>query len=221
MKKKIVRVFLIILILFILYCVWNFTIIKKHENALYNFRMTDNHYFSRHYATEDGNTVEIFYKDGKGKMVARNDAETFWSQYGEDKNSAQIMVIDSRKEFVVFESPYGVGLNGNIPYNYTFFLIDPHYSDEITTKEKILSYFMYAICPVIPTEYNGVKCYEINYGMGLVRIAKIYIDRETLLPVASVEVINNDNTETYECKLDIVTDEDVTMPDLSEYTQSI
>ena len=188
--------------------------------------MNPNHYFYRCQGTID-NIIEVFYKDGKVNVTARSEnpdnPTVYWIQYGQDNNTTQIMLIEENKQFVVHENTMNMGLHGNIPYNYTFMEIDPRYENNgtYTWYQKILGNLMYSLCPVILAEYNGVKCYEINYGLFFARIAKIYIDRETYLPIASKEIINNNPVETYECKIDVVTDEDVTMPDISEYSQYI
>lgn len=225
MKKKISRIILIILVLIIIFCIRNLIIIRKAEKALYEFRMNPNHYFYRNYGTTD-NSIEVFYKDGKVRVTTKSEdpenPKLYWSQYGADDSNTQIMIIEENKQFVVTEGPIGVGLHGNIPYNYTFIEVDPHYSKEYTWYQKLLGNIIYSLCPVIPTEYNGVKCYEISYNMFFIKLAKIYIDRDTYLPIASKDILNIDNpAETYKCEVDIVTDEDVTMPDISEYSQSI
>ena len=225
MKKKILIIVLILIIIFGIYFSRNLMIAKKHALALYQFRKESNHCYTIHF--NSGAEWKMYYKDGKIKnetwVPDENDEngknKLSFSTYGNSESSEQIMVIDDTQQFIIYENMI-LGFNGNIAYNYTFYELDPEFKDneELKWYHNLLMYVVYALSPVISKEYNGIDCYEINNCFGLTFIAKIYIDKETYLPVASV---NNSEIETYKFEVGNVTDEDVTVPDLSGYAQII
>ena len=168
----------------------------------------------------------IYYKDGKAKHHSyqiKDGEQVGWSIYAEKNKSNPIMILENTKTFLVVETVTNMGINGNIPYNYNYYelQLDDYFDspgwDNYKWYYKFLAIFEHGLGPVIPTKYNGRKCYEINDFIGY----KIYIDRKTYLPFASFASPTTTEPEFYETKLNVVTDEDVTLPDLSEYTQSI
>ena len=71
---------------------------------------------------------------------------------------------------------------------------------------------------LITTEkYNGKECYKIveNFGFNISATIR-YIEKETFLPVATIDNLNNQKKE-YNCQIREVTNEEIDLPDLSNY----
>ncbi|MCI9015621.1 MAG: hypothetical protein HFJ53_00395 [Clostridia bacterium] len=99
-----------------------------------------------------------------------------------------------------------------------------------TYNTNILERILSALVTKIKTiEIDGIKCYELSnlfnskflYSQNAIGL-KIYINKETGLPVKAVELVNNNGNErknitTYEYKFNKVTKEDVEEPNEAEY----
>ena len=66
-------------------------------------------------------------------------------------------------------------------------------------------------------KYNGKDCYKIveNFGFNISATIR-YIEKETFLPVATIDNLNNQKEE-YNCQIREITDEEIDLPNLSNY----
>lgn len=92
-------------------------------------------------------------------------------------------------------------------------------SEENSTFEKIkfeIFNFIYNAPILIKTEeYEGRNCYVIINYYGKDFVEKLYVEKETYLPVANF--FGNENSTTYNITLRDISDEEINYPDLNNY----
>ena len=99
-------------------------------------------------------------------------------------------------------------------YNPKYF----EYGESLIERIKYKIFEIESSLLLITTEkYNGKECYKIveNFGFNISATIR-YIEKETFLPVATIDNLNNQKEE-YNCQIREVTDEEIDLPDLSNY----
>lgn len=227
-KSVIIAICIVILIVFLLY-LSNFikvnNIMTKAEKSL----QSDNFYKETSEILLDNHTAitKEYYKDGKYKRICEiysdNGIETRLIQYGEI-NSNERTYIDEIAKKVTIEKGDSVNIvNDSITPK-----VLPFVDSRNSFAAKIGTAFVYSVDT--HTYTNGRKCYVIK-NRRQDSIFEIWIDKETGLPVKQInsktkvffegtDVVKEmrDSSQEYKYKFDFVTDEDVTIPDLSNYT---
>ena len=206
-KKTIIKyiaiIVAIILFLFVGNIIRKVYIIDKYEKKSEEYAKIDNFY--RKNKVEDNATAEIWRKgnvsiykrtseDGL-RMIYRNlDEKVGWiiidTKEGNEVNKAAVKIKEENLQYLIAGSVSngGVGLE--------------------TMWQKILFAFM---CSITTKDYCGIKCYEIKF----VDDWKHYVNKENYICVC--EENGSTNTGLIEYRIDVVTDEDVKLPDLSGF----
>lgn len=210
---KVLIMILIILLLFMLIKIYHFAIVKHVFDAVENFKNQEN----RAYLVTskmDENIVLLEETLLKEKIIKyankRNDLYlTYeWKNFeNNERYSFNIMNKEIYKDDIVIEDRKNL-LNFPSFLNYLF------KGDKINLSEIFDIYY------IVPTKYEDKSCYKIATKKEI-----IIIDKDTYLPVySSIKRVSYDNENknaierTYEFKVGEVTDEDVALPNLSEYT---
>lgn len=208
--KRILMIGLVILLLFILSKVYQFVMMSKLFNAIENFRKEENRSYSVKTMLDEDVVFEettLLKKDIMKYVSKENglDLNYRWRNFqNNEKYSFNIKNKEVYKNDMMLE-------NKRLLYNLPS-LID------YTFRENVSKIF--DIRHIILTKYNNKICYKIATKNEI-----IIIDKDTYLPVySSVRKITSEDQKrtkienTYEFKVGEVTDEEVALPDLSEYT---
>ena len=217
-KKKIFKIIIIIIIVVLILLFFNglrnFIIISNLQNKLQDKLDADNVY-SKIEFTENNTKVEQYTKDNNYKYII-DDGLIKLMTYKIDNTVTRF--IDNG-----FEKIMSIIQNSDNEMNFVTMM---DFLNTDTLFEKIIN----SIASFIKTEkVNNKDCYLIitkglysNYMYsGDVDIMKIYINKETGLPVQCIEVYDYSRKEQnviyYEYQFGSVTDKDLEFPNISEY----
>lgn len=206
-KKKIIKIiliiFAIIMILFIVNIVRKVYIINKYEQqSQENVKITNFYKKSR---IDDNATAEIWRKDNVSlyKRTSEDGVRMIYKNL--DENIGWI-IVDIKTDGIVSKSAIKMTGNeledlmlpqsviGGIGIENTWECIKFAFNSSITTKD-----------------YYGVKCYEIKLYKDWIE----YVNKENYLCVG--ELNGNLNTGLIEYRFNDITDEELKLPDLSNF----
>ena len=182
---------------------------------IYNLHLQTNKLTNVYYHAETTlNTIDFWKKDNMLKRV-ENDTNadksgTFWRNLNTDES---LLILDSSKIYVY--TPSGQP-SENLPYGF------------IINYDTILKRLKLAINPFVVVKnakYDNKNCYSLNFnGNDFFDNTVEFYEKNTgllLFESGHSQFINSQESINYEAKytykLDIVSDEDVEKPDLSEY----
>ena len=242
MKKTKMKIWKIILIVFLALLIAFIAIVTRRVIILSNIdkKVTDcennnkNIYIKTTLDYADYKSeIERFIKDDVDKVILKktdleeNEIKLIQVTYPNErkvyteKNGIKVMNVYNEK------APIRGAHIENLPEeNYASYAVITNFAYSISIYERILSSILTSIKTV---ELDGVKCYELSslhtpnyiYSENTSKLS-MFVNKETGLPVKRVEVIKENGVEkenitTYECKFNIVTDEDIKEPDAEEY----
>lgn len=213
MKKLIVKIGVIICIIFIIHKVYHFLILNKIHSALESFKAEENSYCSVKILKNNYELLnaEIFKKSDEVKYVKNKDNIGIYYEFKNFNTGKQIIIDVKEKTFV----------NEDVIYKDNGFLVNlPRLMLYTYLNGKMNLGRIFDIYYIISTKYNENVCYKI-----ITKTEEILVDKQTLLPVYnSLKMIKSENNEKYEYEniyefsIDNVTDEDMQLPDLKDYT---
>lgn len=203
----------IIIIIYLIFILRNSIILNTLHNKNMSYRGNTNIYKRVISEQVDGRVMEaeVFYKDGTDKTILSYDGEEKLIQID---TSTRHMLFSEENKKAIIQDNQGVVSKSQIP-------------DFTETSYGFLGVFVNGATNFITTEKVGdIECYKITGPMdSMIAVAEIkgfpsvYIEKDTGLPVKYEQTLEDGRviTTTYEFVFDIVTDEDMEMPDLSEY----
>ena len=216
-ERKIVRGIIVVLgiivIIYLIFIIRNSIILNALHNRNMAYQDTNNVYKKVISEQVDGRVIdaEVFYKDGTDKTIVKYNDEIKFIQI-DDENTHKLFSIDNKQAIV--QDNQGVVSKSQIV-------------DFTETSYGFWGLFINGATNLITTaEVNGVKCYKITgplenmiasgEGKGF---PSVYIEKETGLPVKYEETLTDGRVieTTYEFKFDVVTDDNLEEPDISEY----
>lgn len=228
-SKKVIKIILIviiaILLLFQLYKLFNYFYKKDIYTKVYS-NINKNYYvetkvidllgsgniFKNTYMNNE-KYMKFIYEDfnniasAKRKIYMDKDKNIVISIFEKMNNELKDVAFINDSLFVgtepIFES-----------YNPKYF----EYGESLIERIKYKIFEIESSPLLITTEkYNGKECYKIveNFGFNISATIR-YIEKETFLPVATIDNLNNQKKE-YNCQIREVTDEEIDLPDLSNY----
>ena len=224
MKKffKILGIALLIIVAFlVVHTMRNVIIIKNITSKIETYQEKTNHYVKS--ISTQGNIIENFYKDGRQLMKFINTSETGirkMTRYddGNIVNTYLETQTESGTEKIAM-------LNSNSLPSFQG-ITNWLYVDD--TKHLIL---MALLANIRSVEQNGKECYKVDllYASNILMQSEekfaLYIEKDTGLTIRNQNgAIVEENGKKipiimdYEYKFDIVTDDDLKEPDISEYT---
>lgn len=233
-KTKIKSVILaIVIILFILFILFlnNFlkinSIIIKAEKSL----QSNNFYKETTQILSDNHTsiTKEYYKDGKYKNVwevySNNGVETKITEYANIDSNERIYIYENEKKAIIEQGDISKMLNSSNSIKNA-----PFVTSRKGLLQKIGTTFVYSIHT--DTYDYGKEYYVLNNKAERNNAWEIWIDKETGLPLKEINrggekiffpgtnVVKEirDYIQEYKYEFNRVTDEDVKVPDLSNYT---
>ena len=203
----------IIIIIYLIFIIRNSIILNTLHNKNMSFRGNTNIYKRVISEQVDGRVMdaEVFYKDGTDKTILSYDGEEKLIQI-DTSNRHMLFSEENRK--AIIQDTQGVVSKSQIV-------------DFTETSYGFLGVFVNGATNLITTEKVGdIECYKITGPMdSMIAVAEIkgfpsvYIEKDTGLPVKYEQTLEDGRviTTTYEFAFGVVTDEDMEMPDISEY----
>lgn len=180
-------------------------------------------------------TITEYYPDEDGRI----EKYTAYIQ-----GNSKVYVNDEEKTFLINTSSVADYMSYTKTINrYTFSQIEYYIQSEESLFQKVKD-ILKELGDALPDEvtleeYEGKDCYKCTFinkykqseRYTSIGIEEIYLEKETFLPVYSIQNIYekgdhvrklmDEKREKYTYDFDIVTDNDVDLPDLSEYKQSL
>lgn len=212
MKKKVLIVILIILSFIIAVKTREIIILNKINSSIIDFKNQENRYYSVIENINNKTKIEKekYLTKNIEKHVLRNDTI---GEYCELKNF-------QNGEFYNYNLRYKIRYISNTKFKdeNNLMYLPKIISDICDLNNKKFSE-LFKIHYIMPTTYENKPCYKISTNFEIV-----IIDKETYLPVySSIKTVNSgegDNSTEYIYKFEVntVTDEDVALPDFSDYT---
>lgn len=198
MLKMIVLVVLTVIIVYSIYLIRNYIILSKIYEKQLEYSEVDNFSVKVEAYRPDGNTEREIYKKGS-KSLMKYEEVTIWS----DEETKEIIILTQEKKALINSS------ESIMQYSI------PHF---IQRKDDIMNLALISF--VSYDKIDDEKCYVINWGG-----PKEYISIETGITLLSIngkvgtsDGKEYDNIQKYkDIKINEVTDEIVSRPDLSEY----
>ena len=202
------------------------SIISKANESL----QTNNFYKEKTEMLADDHTAvsKEYYKDGKYKykweVYSDDGIETSIIEYASVNSDERTYIYEKEKKAIIEKGDISEFKNNAKSMKYVPFVIERN-----NLFAKIGTTFVYSIDP--DTYANGKKCYVLHNRSEKDKW-EIWLDKETGLPIkeinrdgekiffAGTKVVKsvNDVICEYKYKFDKVTDEEVKVPDLSNYT---
>lgn len=211
LKKSVLIVLLFILIIFIIVTSYKFIILRKVADNNINIEVGDNYKLTR--KTEESIST-IFVKDGiyktvnemKGAMKIINVyQDNMWHSFVEVKDSSE----NNGMKTYYYERAQEIKmvLNRTSLSGYFIMMYDETMVDAKVSSIGILKAILSGNMEIKSTEYNGKDCYKVIHDSNY-----MIVDKENFTAV-------NDNGVEIKLEKGVVTDEDIKMPDINEYTK--
>ena len=190
--KKILIVIAVIILIYLLITLYKYIVLTK----IYERNTTSNEVPNRHYYSETEDTImEFWYKDGLMKVHLERKENVGDMIMWEDSNTGEKYVFWNEPE-----KKYQEG--GQVVANYASMFTE--------SQSKIrLMMAAHPLLFIVPTKYDNKQCYYVTMFD-----IKEKIDKETGLTLLEG---NSGIERTLKYTFNDVTDEDVEMPNLSEY----
>ena len=206
-KEKILKyggiILVIILILFIGNIIRKTYIISKYKEQSQEYSKVTNFY--KKYKEDNESTIEVWRKDNISlyKRTSRDGVKIVYNNLDE---KIGWVITDTKEGDIANKTALKINEN-ELANLYTATLLDNEI-DANNLGQFIKAAFM---CTIFTKDYCGVNCYEINFRDELLQ----YINKENYLCIG---ILTGDtDTGLIEYKINEVTDEDVKLPDLSNF----
>lgn len=217
MNKK--KFLIILLIIFVIIKLFQINFIKKVKTNIENFEKLDNSYCEQ-ILNYQNNKIEIarIVKNNLikeiTKLVYLNKEDIIFIN---NDNNKEIIIDNTNKTYKVKNNKEDVKIKiKNLPKNIEI----PDEAIRNLKEGNIFAILYYLkILYIIPTKYNNIDCYKIRTTR-----ESLYVDKENLYPIYLEYTQNNSNqkkekvTVEYNFKENTITDEDIKIPDLNNYT---
>lgn len=208
LKKVFLGIIVIIValaILFLLNFIRNIIIINDIIEKESKFKDSTNYSYSSSHHSENNEddkiTIDIYYKDGKSKMILDNGKNEIRVWYDEDTKE-NIFIAEDAKKASVTTSEFVLG-------NEVIYFYD---------EENKITYALTSF--IVNSKLDGKECYKVTHSN-----EEIYINKEdgTILKDIDKDVKVDGKksktiTEYSNWKFDELTDEEMQKPDLTGYT---
>ena len=212
MKKKLLIIFCAILVLVISIKIRESIILDKIFLSINDFKSQSNRNYSANlnYENHISSTTKYYVKDNYEKFILNNDSAGEYCEFKNLLTKEEIAYNVSKK--IKYQNKQELNFQDNLLNIPNIINID-NTDDNGTKYEKI-----FQIHYILPITYEGKKCYKIVTTSEIV-----IIDKNTYLPVyATLKIANSkskDNKIEYKYKFEVgtVTEDDVALPDFSNY----
>lgn len=175
-----------------------------------NFKITIEEHDSNN--NDEVHITRYFYKDGKYKKEVFSNNNTYSQVYYGEINSTSYIFIDKNTNELINSTSYSLMPKSD------FFVMFTDINFNATDKGIIPNLTSMLSFDIRTEEYNGKDCYVLKHG-GEISYREIWIDKDTMLQVKSIQKNNNDTCyETiYSIERNATTDEDITLQNTESY----
>lgn len=210
LRKSVIIVLLLILVIFLITTSYKFIILRKVADNNINVEVGDNYKITR--KTKDSTSI-TFVKDGIYKTVSEREGDmiitnvlcdNIWHSFIEIKETSE---NDAFKSYYEREQEIKMELNRANLSGYFIMMYDEQAEAKVESL-KILEAILTGNIEIKSTEYNGKSCYKVIYDTHYT-----IVDKDTFVTI-------NDNGVEIKLERNVVTDEDIKMPDINEYKRS-
>lgn len=217
MRKKIGIIILVVLAICIIVIgsrIYHFVVIKKIYEAIENFKNESNRYYCVIQQNETTLQQEVILKDNIARWNQKKENVDKYCQWKNFNNGQEYSIILEDKTF--WKSNFFKDSSDNLVNlpNLIYFI----YQDNQFNFKEFLK-----VKYILPVNYDNQKCYKIVTNTQI-----LIVSRDTYLPIYdSLDMMNSEKNEKvltefiYKFKVGEVTDEDIALPDLTEYTEII
>lgn len=231
--KKVLKLFLIILLVFLLIGIFligrKIIILSKLDKQVSYLEDTNDNIYMKI------NNVVDSTKEVETELFIKGDIEKSVNVVKETTKRIQIVYPTERKVFIEAEGNKTLSIyketaakrTTDVNAATTTHTVLPNYTHSMNFIERII---IALNTNIKTTSIDGKECYELSgmhssiflYHENSISMS-LYIEKDTGLPIELVERIEEDEKEReylteYEIKFDVVTDEDLAEPNISEYT---
>lgn len=218
MKKKIlnliIKFFIIVFVVASISKVFHYYVLAKSYNNIMTFRKESNRYFCVNVVEKNKILKwEIFLVNNTRKRALNYDAKYFYNEFSDFDNNINYS-FKGNKVYKNLLNEDNKNINDYLINVYNI----PNLIIQIKNNNNINFSKLFDVRYIIPTKYNNKFCYKI-----VGKNEYVIIDKETFLPeYCLTKICNSDGSEsiieyTYEYEIGTVTDEDVMLPDLTNY----
>ena len=210
MKKKIIKIVILILVLlYLINRIYCFMVVSKVHKAVEKFKNEENRSYV---ATTKSNGRQlkrrILFKNDIVKCITKSNEIDLYCEWIDLKTEQEYRVNLQSKNF---KKGRILVIDRNSLANLHRLIISIYQDNQFHLKEFLKTTY------VQPIEYNNQKCYKI-----VTQTETLIVDQENCLPIYySFKVIgaeadeDNVTENTYEFKVGEVTDEEISLPDLT------
>jgi hypothetical protein len=212
MRKNVGKLILAICLLCILSKIYYFTIMNNVHSAIENFKNEENRYYSVTIIKNKDNNrkEEILVKNSIIKYINQKYSVNTYCGWKNFETGEEYSIDLKNKSFSLDDELIA---KRDTLINMPNLLLDMYQDNKLNVNEFL------KIIYILPTIYDEQKCYKI-----VTKSQIVIVDRNTYLPLYSSMKTVNSNKETedktesiYEFQTNVVTDEDVMLPDLTDY----
>ena len=230
--KKILIVFLVLLLIFIANITRKVIILSKLDEKVTDYENNNsNIYIKTSLSFSDYESeIERFIKDDVDKMVVEktnaNGMKTKLIQITYPTERKVYTEVGDNKDLNIYkeDAPVrGSHIENSTGASYTAIR---NYAYSISIQQRILDSLF---TKIVTANIDGKECYKLSsllnsnflYSQDTTELS-VFIEKDTGLPVKMIEKIDTDGNEkenvtTFEYKFNVVTDEDIKEPDETQY----
>ena len=198
--KSILLIIAILIIIFLGVKLYKWCLLLKLFNHNVNYDLGNNYRIIQKDANT-GDVTERLYKDGISFIKFKNNNSAIWA----DDSQKYIIIFKDKKYYIVDNSQPPTGLDNTVSLLSYLMVTDGDSSNSL----NILSYVFTHYISIHTEKYGEHECYVIK-----VDESKFWVDKDSLFIIR--EDFNGESTETM-VETNILTNEDIKRPDLSEY----
>lgn len=198
--KSILLIIAILIIIFLGVKLYKWCLLLKLFNHNVNYDLGNNYRIIQKDANT-GDVTERLYKDGISFIKFKNNNSAIWA----DDSQKYIIIFKDKKYYIVDNSQPPTGLDNTVSLLSYLMVTDGDSSNSL----NILSYLFTHYISIHTEKYGEHECYVIK-----VDESKFWVDKDSLFIIR--EDFNGESTETM-VETNILTNEDIKRPDLSEY----
>lgn len=198
--KSILLIIAILIIIFLGVKLYKWCLLLKLFNHNVNYDLGNNYRIIQKDANT-GDVTERLYKDGISFIKFKNNNSAIWA----DDSQKYIIIFKDKKYYIVDNSQPPTGLDNTVSLLSYLMVTDGDSSNSL----NILSYVFTHYISIHTEKYGEHECYVIK-----VDESKFWVDKDSLFIIR--EDFNGESTETM-VETNILTNEDIRRPDLSEY----
>lgn len=231
--------------------VYKINIVQKNAKAYHKFITSDNYKYvcensSRNYGQKK---YEICKKGDKLKTYTENyinvDGDNRIEKYTVYiQGKSEVYVNEETKTFSIYSNAvedYSIYIRSLDRATFSQIKYYIQSKEKFFEKVKNILWVLSNALPdeIISEEYDGKECYKCTYinkykqskKYTNIVIEETYIDKETFLPVClinniyekgdNIRKLAEENIKKVSYDFDVVTDSDVELPDLTEYSQTV